>query len=83
MKNILILNGGKSFAHSKGELNSSLAAFAENFFEQSNCNVRNTTIEKGYDVDEEISKWLWADLVKTSSMYFFTVQGGPIHHAGI
>ncbi|WP_186820114.1 NAD(P)H-dependent oxidoreductase, partial [Pseudoalteromonas espejiana] len=63
MKNILILNGGKCFAHSKGELNNSLTAFAENFFVQSNCNVRNTTIDKGYDVDEEISKWLWADLV--------------------
>ncbi len=63
MKNILILNGGKCFAHSKGELNNSLTAFAESFFVQSNCNVRNTTIDKGYDVDEEISKWLWADLV--------------------
>ncbi|WP_299010485.1 NAD(P)H-dependent oxidoreductase [uncultured Shewanella sp.] len=63
MKKILILNGGKSFAHSKGELNQSLTHFAEQYLLGLKHEVKVTHIDQGYDIESEIEKWLWADII--------------------
>ncbi|MDV6253515.1 NAD(P)H-dependent oxidoreductase [Vibrio sp. EA2] len=63
MKNILILNGGKSFGHSNGRLNNTLTSFAEDKLKEMGCNVQTTEIDSGYDVEAEIEKWIWADVV--------------------
>lgn len=63
MKNILILNGSKRFAHSTGELNDTMTTVAEQQLLELSHNVKVTNIDAGYDVEEEITKWLWADVV--------------------
>lgn len=63
MKNILILNGGKAFAHSNGALNKTLTDVAEAYLLQQNFDVKVTHISEGYDTEAEIEKWLWADVV--------------------
>lgn len=63
MKNILILNGGKNFAHSHGKLNDTMTQTAEAHLLNLGHQVKVTHIDAGYDVEEEIQKWLWADVV--------------------
>ncbi|WP_367598831.1 NAD(P)H-dependent oxidoreductase [Pseudomonas fulva] len=63
MKNILLLNGGKQFAHSAGQLNSTLHETALAHLDRAGFDVRQTFIDGGYDVQEEVEKFLWADVV--------------------
>jgi len=63
MKNILLLNGGKQFAHSAGQLNSTLHEAALAHLDRAGFDVRQTFIDEGYDVQEEVEKFLWADVV--------------------
>lgn len=63
MKNILLLNGGKQFAHSAGQLNSTLHEAALAHLDRAGFDVRQTSIDGGYDVQEEVEKFLWADVV--------------------
>lgn len=63
MKKILLLNGGKAFAHSHGQYNSTLHDAALAFLDHAGCDVKTTFIDGGYDVDEEVAKILWADVV--------------------
>jgi len=63
MSNILIVNAGKVFAHSKGELNTSLASLADEHLRAAGHNVRVTHVDQGYDIETEIQSYLWADTV--------------------
>ncbi len=63
MKKVLILNGSKDFAHSKGALNDALTTIAEQHLLSLGHEVRVTHIDKGYDVETEIENWVWADVV--------------------
>lgn len=63
MKNILLLNGGKQFAHSAGQLNSTLHEAALAHLDRAGFDVRQTFIDGGYGVQEEVEKFLWADVV--------------------
>lgn len=63
MKKILILNGGKSFAHSKGALNETMTNVAQQHLLSQGQNVQVTTIDEGYDIENEIEKWVWADVI--------------------
>lgn len=63
MKNVLLLNGGKPFAHSKGQYNTTLHEAAAAFFDRAGFDIRTTEIEAGYDVAAEVQKILWADVV--------------------
>jgi len=63
MSNILIVNAGKVFAHSKGELNTSLASLADEHLRAAGHNVRVTHVDQGYDIETEIQNYLWADTV--------------------
>lgn len=63
MKNVLLLNGGKVFAHSHGRLNDSLHDAARETFGSVGCAVQQTKIDAGYETEAEIEKYLWADLI--------------------
>lgn len=63
MKKILLLNGGKAFAHSQGRYNRTLHDTAAAFLDRAGCDVKTTDIDAGYDVEQEVQKILWADVV--------------------
>jgi modulator of drug activity B len=63
MKKILLLNGGKAFAHSAGRYNATLHAAAAEWFDRAGCDLHTTVLEEGYDIQEEVQKILWADVV--------------------
>ncbi|MDO9321306.1 MAG: NAD(P)H-dependent oxidoreductase [Pseudomonas sp.] len=63
MKNVLLLNGGKQFAHSKGRYNATLHEAALGFFDRAGFDVKTTEIDAGYDLAEEVAKFLWADVI--------------------
>ena len=63
MKKILLLNGGKRFAHSDGRLNQTLHDAALAHLDRAGFDVRETFIDGGYDVQAEVEKFLWADVV--------------------
>ena len=61
--NILLLDGGKDFGHSHGELNHTLHKKAKEVLTVLGHNVQETVIDAGYDVEAEIEKFLWMDAV--------------------
>ncbi|MBS6048106.1 MAG: NAD(P)H-dependent oxidoreductase, partial [Haemophilus haemolyticus] len=61
--NILLLDGGKNFGHSHGELNHTLHKKAKEVLTALGHNVKETVIDAGYDVEAEIEKFLWMDAV--------------------
>jgi modulator of drug activity B len=63
MKKILLLNGGKKFAHSDGRYNATLHDAAVAYLDRAGFDVKTTFIDGGYDAEEEVQKILWADLV--------------------
>ncbi|AIR69603.1 NAD(P)H-dependent oxidoreductase [Dickeya fangzhongdai] len=63
MHNVLIINAGKSFGHSKGELNRTLTDVAASFLRDKGRHVRITTVDDGYDIEQEVQNFLWADAV--------------------
>lgn len=63
MSNILIVNGMKKFAHSNGELNMTLHHAAVEKLQQLGHSVKETIVDRGYVIEEEIEKYLWADTV--------------------
>ncbi|MDN5418888.1 MAG: NAD(P)H-dependent oxidoreductase [Acinetobacter sp.] len=63
MSNILIVNGAKQFAHSNGELNDTLTALGEDVLSDLGHCVKVTRTDANYDAQEEVEKYLWADVV--------------------
>ncbi|MGK9067023.1 NAD(P)H-dependent oxidoreductase [Stutzerimonas chloritidismutans] len=63
MTNILLLNGGKRFAHSEGQYNATLHQTALSLLDRAGFDVKQTQIDAGYDLAEEIAKFLWADVI--------------------
>jgi len=63
LKNILLVNGKKEFGHSKGDLNQYMNDLAESHLNTLDYNIKVTVVDNGYDIEEEIAKWLWADVV--------------------
>ncbi len=61
--NILLLNGGKAFAHSHGELNRTLHETARITLAAMGHQVRETVIDQGYDIEAEVENFLWMDAV--------------------
>ncbi len=74
MKNVLIINAHQFYeGFAEGRLNRTLVDVAKKEFEAKGCEVKTTTIEKGYDVEDEIQKHLWADIIITQSpVYWFS-----------
>ena len=63
MSNILIINGAKQFEHSNGELNDTLTQFSESHLTTLGHTVQVTRTDSDYDIQAEIEKYLWADVV--------------------
>jgi NADPH dehydrogenase (quinone) len=72
MKNILIINAHQFYeGFSEGKLNSTMVDIAKETVLASGCEVKLTSIEKGYDINQEVEKHLWADLIITQSPVFW------------
>ncbi|MFV0418063.1 MAG: NAD(P)H-dependent oxidoreductase [Dysgonomonas sp.] len=64
MKKVLIINGAPQFAHSGGELNKTLSEWTIDYFrQQKGYDVKYTDINREYDVEEEVKKFVWSDIV--------------------
>ncbi len=63
MSNILIINGAKEFAHSKGQLNDTLTEVADGFLRDAGHDVKVVRADSDYDVKAEVQNFLWADVV--------------------
>lgn len=63
MSNILIINGAKEFAHSKGELNNTLTILAKNQLVDLGHKVDISHADSDYSPKAEVDKFLWADVI--------------------
>ena len=63
MKNILLINGAKTFAHSNGQLNDTLTELAQEVLSGLGHQVQVTRADSEYDTKAEVEKFLWADSV--------------------
>lgn len=73
MTNVLIINAHQFFEGiSTGRLNKTMAGVIQEEMERRGYNVRQTDIEQGYDIDAEVEKHVWADLIILQSpVYWF------------
>lgn len=60
---VLIIDGGCAFNMSKGELNHYLTNVAKEHLESLGYNVITTRVEQGYEIQDEIQKFLKVDYV--------------------
>lgn len=64
MTKIFIINGGQHFAHSGGRFNQTLVHWDKSFFTSENgFKVQTTDINQVYDLEEEVEKFVWADII--------------------
>lgn len=63
MANVFIINASKEFDGSEGKLNDHLTQVATTLLSSHQINVQSTRIDDGYDNDEEVDKYLWADVI--------------------
>lgn len=63
MSDILIINGAKQFLISKGELNNMFSHLADDHLTRQGHNVLTTIVDDGYDIDEEVQKLAYSDLI--------------------
>ncbi|KHN91234.1 MULTISPECIES: NAD(P)H-dependent oxidoreductase [Pectobacterium] len=74
MKNVLIINAHQFYEGiSSGSLNKTLISVIQEAMEKRGYTVKLTDIERGYDINEEVEKHLWADIIITQSpVYWFS-----------
>ncbi|MBZ7938693.1 NAD(P)H-dependent oxidoreductase [Campylobacter sp. W0018] len=63
MKTILLLNGAKEFGHSNGKLNFTLHNHAAKILSDLGFEILQTHIDKGYNIQEELEKFLKSDVI--------------------
>ncbi|MGB0370326.1 MAG: NAD(P)H-dependent oxidoreductase [Opitutales bacterium] len=63
MKNIYIINAHQPYPFSEGKLNASLVARAAGYLSDQGYAVKSITMKDTYDVDTEIEKHIWADVI--------------------
>lgn len=63
MKKILIINGHQYYAFAEGKLNQALIDRATSMLGDEDFDIKTTVTENTYDVDEEVEKFQWADVV--------------------
>jgi len=72
MKNVLIINAHQFFEGiSGGKLNSTLAGIIKQEMAARGYGMKETYIEQGYDVQGEVDKHLWADIIILQSPVFW------------
>lgn len=64
MKKIFVINGGQQFAHSGGKFNETLTNWTIDYFKNhEGTEVKTTNINEPYVLEEEVKKFVWADLI--------------------
>jgi len=63
MKNILIINAGQVFAHSKGLFNDSLTHWTSETLTSLGYNIETVYIGDEFDPKTEVAKFNWADVI--------------------
>lgn len=63
MKKIFIINGHQHYPFAEGKLNKSLIEKATQILSDGDFEIKTTAAEHEYDIEEEIEKFLWADIV--------------------
>ena len=63
MKNIFIINGHEEYEFSKGQLNRSLVDRLQALLPKESFNIKTTSMKDDYNIDEEIEKHQWADII--------------------
>ncbi|QYZ66430.1 MAG: flavodoxin [Gammaproteobacteria bacterium (ex Lamellibrachia satsuma)] len=73
MKKVLLINAHQFYeGFAEGKLNKTMVGVIKEEMEQKGCAVKLTYIEKGYDINEEVEKHIWADIIITQSpVYWF------------
>lgn len=64
MKKIFVINAGQSFKHSGGKYNQTITENTLSVLKSiENVEIKITNIDEGYDKDEEVEKFVWADYI--------------------
>ena len=63
MKNIFIINAHQEYPFSEGRLNASLTEKAKQHFVSLGYEIQVTTMKDAYEIDTEIEKHRWADII--------------------
>lgn len=64
MKKIFVINAGQSFKHSGGKYNQTITENTLSVLKNiENVEIKITNIDEGYDKDEEVEKFVWADYI--------------------
>jgi len=63
MKNIFIINGGQTFAHSGGSFNKTITNWTKEVLEKEKFEIRSSNVNDDFDAFEEAENFKWADLV--------------------
>ncbi len=73
MKNVLLINAHQFYEGiSSGKLNKTMAGIIKEEMENRGFEVRETNIENGYEIDAEVQKHVWADIIILQSpVYWF------------
>ncbi|WP_252120285.1 NAD(P)H-dependent oxidoreductase [Symbiopectobacterium purcellii] len=72
VKNVLIINAHQTYSGlSEGALNREYVALIKDEMDKKGYHIQQTYIEKGYNINEEVQKHLWADIIITQSPVFW------------
>ena len=63
MKNIFIINGGQTFAHSGGMFNTTVTGWTADTLSEVGFTIRLTTVNDPFDAFAEAENFKWADLI--------------------
>ena len=63
MKKIFVINGHQYYPFAEGKLNKTFEEKAAEIFKKEGYEIKKTTTEKAYNIDEEIEKFQWADVI--------------------
>lgn len=63
MKKIFVINGHQYYPFAEGKLNKAFEEKATELFKNEGYEIKQTSTEKAYNVDDEIEKFQWADVI--------------------
>ncbi len=63
MKNIFIINGGQTFAHSGGSFNKTITNWTKEVLENEKFEIRISNVNDDFDAFEETENFKWADII--------------------
>jgi len=72
MTKVLVINAHHSYqGYSAGRLNKTLVDIISSRMKSFGCELAVTQIEQGYNVEEEVNKHLWADIIITQAPVYW------------